>query len=278
MTQKPTLHTSIATALAASLSLAHAVLSAEQCGWGIRQSPLQQRQPACLDEHASASDPGAWAPWTHRPYCIVAADGPYCVFTNAALPSRKGGNGLSIITRPELAASPAAVSLFAHDVDFLSRAPTTRGHNETLNKLASSGGLDDPPFEVRDVPGKGKGAIATRRIEQGRVVLVDHAAILAADEYPADLMREEVQDLLRRGIAQLRDPAKVYALARKGEGRGDESMSDEEDLLLTNSFAVTVGDESYMALFPELAVSVLKSLCRNSGIIRSKAEAWSSDI
>jgi hypothetical protein len=114
------------------------------------------------------------------------------------------------------------------------------------------------PYEVRDIPGKGKGAIATRRIEKGKAVLVDHASILAVVEYPADVMREEVQELLRVAAAQLRDPERVEELARQERREQDEDeagMSLMEDVLLTNSFGVVVGGKEYMALFADVAVS-----------------------
>jgi hypothetical protein len=100
--------------------------------------------------------------------------------------------------------------------------------------------------------------VATRKIEKGKVVLVDHASILAVVEYPADVMREEVQELLRVAAAQLRDPERVEGLARQGVREEDEDgigKSIMEDVLLTNSFGVVVGGKEYMALFADLAVS-----------------------
>ncbi|KAK3386186.1 hypothetical protein B0H63DRAFT_434062 [Podospora didyma] len=250
--------------LSAFLCLASLILSAEeqQCGWGLLPSPLDKQQPTCVDSRGAGNNPESWAPWTHRPHCVSAEESDWCVYTNAAVPHN--GHGISIITTPERAAE--SLSLFEHDIEFLSHPPTSRAHNVTAEKLEGP----NRPFEVRDIPGKGKGAVASRRIEKGRVILVDHAAFLATDEYPADMLREEVQELLRQGIEQLRDPEKVYGLARKGSPREDDELfSAEEDLLFTNSFAVTVGEESYMALFADLAVRwvVPELTCTNSAFI-----------
>jgi hypothetical protein len=129
---------------------------------------------------------------------------------------------------------------------------------------------DPRPYKVRDVPGKGKGAVATRRIEKGRAVLVDYASVLAAVEYPADVLRGEVQELLRVAAERLGEPGRVTGLARKGDRRasagleegeeeedaeGEEEASVMEDVMLTNSFGVVIGGREFMGLFSDLAVS-----------------------
>ncbi|KAK0624985.1 RmlC-like cupin domain-containing protein [Bombardia bombarda] len=202
----------------------------EQCGWGLPRSPLQSDR-ICFNENTS-SDPSQWAPWTHKPHCIPAADIPWCIFTNAAVPNK---HGISIITTPEIAAD--SLDLLSHSFSLPFHAP------EKLYKTR--------PYEVRDVPGKGRGAVATQRIEKDRVILIDHATILATIEYPADVMREEVRDLMDRGVMQLSEPWKVTSLARKD--REEDDVSEMEDVLVTNSFVVKVGPENYMALFPDLA-------------------------
>src|SRR4051812_12716710 len=111
---------SVAITFSALLSLATAVLSAdEQCGWGLISSPLARPQPTCVDGQGAGNNPASWAPWTHRPHCVAAEESDWCVYTNAAVP--RNGHGISIITTPERAA--ASLSLFEHDIDFLSHPP-----------------------------------------------------------------------------------------------------------------------------------------------------------
>ncbi|KAK3317268.1 hypothetical protein B0T19DRAFT_434601, partial [Cercophora scortea] len=206
----------------------------QTCGRGLPPTPFDLDSLTCPDPspETTISNPSAFAPWTHAPYCIEAADSPWCVFTNAATPS---GHGISIITTPELASDVLSILHSQFDRPF--QAP---------EKVYSA-----RPYEVRDVPGKGKGAVATQRIEAGRVVLVDHAAVLAAVEYPADVMKEEVQEMMSEAVARLADPGCVMNLTRKG--RDEEGVAEVEDLLLTNSFVVEVGGESVMGLFPNVA-------------------------
>ncbi|KAH8883149.1 SET domain-containing protein [Thozetella sp. PMI_491] len=213
----------------ALLLLAQRALGADQCGWNPRSLWPLERKTACpplLDEHAG-DNPGGWTPWTHPPYC---AGSSFCVYTNAMIPRR---DGISIITTPEIAAT--SMSLFEHifDLPFANRSKTYDGNL----------------YELRDVPGKGKGAIATRRIARDMVIMIDPAIMMATVEYPADVQREQVQDILQRGAEQLRDPNRVLGLAQKGT----PGASVVEDVLITNSFGVSVDGNSYMGLFPELS-------------------------
>ncbi|AEO59660.1 hypothetical protein MYCTH_96182 [Thermothelomyces thermophilus ATCC 42464] len=220
-----------------------------QCAPGNFPSPFNPNLTTCLD--SAILLPSAWHPWTHRPHCVEAADNsPWCVFTRAALHS-----SISVVTTPDEAAG--ALNPLRHVLD----DDDDDDNNDDDNTADSPKGRRRP-YEVRDVPGKGKGAVATRRIGKGTAVLADHAAVLAAVEYPADVMREEVQELLAVAAAQLRDPGAVEGLARRGarQGRKDYGgdgevveMSEMEDIMLTNTFGVTVGGKEYMALFPNLA-------------------------
>ncbi|GAB1318014.1 hypothetical protein MFIFM68171_08224 [Madurella fahalii] len=259
---------SLTTLAFTSLSLTHLAASSEappapeQCGPGTPLSPLDYNTLSlCVDSNIPISTPRAWFPWTHRPHCIPADEEPWCVFTNAAAPK---GHGISVITTPDQAAS--LLHPLAHRVDTPFFAPSKLYHS--------------PPYEVRDVPGKGKGAVATRRLEKGRVVLVDHASVIAAVEYPADVMREEVQELLRVAVERLSEPQKVAGLARlarrdgeraekaekaekdeedaeeeeEEEEEGEERAASEiEEVMLTNTFAVGIEGKEYMALFADLA-------------------------
>ncbi|KAK3348998.1 hypothetical protein B0T25DRAFT_609423 [Lasiosphaeria hispida] len=237
------------TLLAASLlTLAAASTPPEQCGWGLPRSPLQYL-PLCLDDTAGP-DPSIWAPWTHKPFCVEAHETPWCVYTNAAVPRANGKRrGISIVTTPALAA----------DVLDLTRHPL----GAAFDAIPPEKKFDALPYEVRDVPGKGKGAVATRKIEKGRVVLIDHVMVLATAEFPADVMHEEVQDLLSRGVEQLSESGSVYGLAQKG--REEQGLTEVEDVLLTNSFEIAVADQPYMWIFPDL--SRLNHACSSNAIM-----------
>ncbi|KAK3987356.1 hypothetical protein QBC44DRAFT_295254 [Cladorrhinum sp. PSN332] len=192
--------------------------------------PVSANLTTCLDSLLSPSiSPLSLTPWTHPPHCIYADESPHCAFTNAF-------HSLSIITTPDEAS--ASLNLLSHSVG----APFFAPHKLYSNR----------PYKVVDMPGKGKGAVATQKITKGMAILVDTAAILAAAEYPADVMREEVQDLMDVAVGRLPDDgAGVKALSRMG--RDEEEANEMEDTLLTNSFVVGLGGKEYMGLFVNVA-------------------------
>ncbi|KAM7189665.1 hypothetical protein V8F33_009913 [Rhypophila sp. PSN 637] len=201
------------------------------CGKGLPQAILGENQLVCLDDMNTGSDPTTFSPLTHQPFCLKASSGPFCVYTNADTSSSGKAwvnHGISIITTPELASGT---------LNLLEHGPPT-GNSK--------------PYHVKSVTGKGLGAIATRRILRGKKALVDRVAILSAAEYPEDVSRKQVQDLLAKAVEQLPEPEMVLKLSRKGRGE-EQGFSVVEDLLLSNSFLVEVGGQSLMGLFGDLA-------------------------
>jgi hypothetical protein len=205
-------------------------LCVEKCGWN-SLDPLRIWDRDTCPKHVNedaGSQSAPSAPWTHEPYC---ADSPYCVFTNSMF---HGNYGISIIATPE----------------------TIGGSTESLGKsfrtpLTGLGAV--PPYEVKDIPGKGKGVIATRMIRRGETFMIDYAALLASVEFPAKVTREQRRLLLDRAVDQLSEPEAVRSLARISTS----GAPVVEDVLRTNSFTATLEGEAYMALFPEIAVSYL---------------------
>ncbi|KAK4186272.1 hypothetical protein QBC35DRAFT_554373 [Podospora australis] len=224
----------IASILSLSLvSITHATVQQSICGHGIPKTPVDADATVCIDSEISPpSSPSAWAPWTHIPHCVEAEEEPWCVYTNAGFPR---GHGISIITTPDQASD--ALNILTHAMDKPFFAP---------EKLYST-----TPYEIREIPGKGKGVVATQKIEKGRALLVDYATVLAAAEYPADVMHEEVRELMDAAVDRLGEPERVKTLSRLG--RDSEEASEVEDLLLTNSFVVGVGGKDYMGLFADVA-------------------------
>jgi len=173
-------------------------------------------------------DPSSWAPWTHRPYC---AETPYCAFTNSMF---RGNNGVSIITTSEIAASSP---------ELLAKLTTP------IVETASV----EFPYTVRDIPGKGKGLFAARRIARGEVFLEDYPSVLADVEFPGRVRRDQGQLLLQRAIEQLGQAEEVLSLARSSTA----GAPVQEDVMRTNTFGITLGERSRMALFPKISVSVV---------------------
>jgi len=191
--------------------------------------------PACLTT-ASADDAESWAPWSYQPYCPQGTN--YCVFTSAEFqgPDR----GVSIID-VQPSTSNNATSAVASLAQFLSSAPA----RETAQRPS-------PPYEMRDIPGKGKGLIATRKIPRGQVLMVDHAAVVADERFPTQVRREHGRQLLREAIERLPMAQEVLSLARSSSD--PDNVPAAEDVMKTNSFSVEIGGKAYMALFPRIAV------------------------
>ncbi|KLU85190.1 hypothetical protein MAPG_04220 [Magnaporthiopsis poae ATCC 64411] len=210
-----------------------------------------------VDDVTATEDPASWAPWTHRPACLNstiliprgaggerlpgipepagAAPVKFCVYTHAHM----GEIGLSIITTPEHAASSLHL-LERPNLPHLSRASKT---------AATNAAPDQPSYEVVDLPGKGKGVLATRKIRRFETIMLEPAAIVAANEFARAVRRQDGYRLLHLAVDQLRDPGQVLSLARSSSFAQD----DVEDLLRTNSFAGELDGEPHMGLFPRVA-------------------------
>jgi len=146
----------------------------------------------------------------------------------------RGNNGVSIITTSEIAASSP---------ELLAKLTTP------IVETASV----EFPYTVRDIPGKGKGLFAARRIARGEVFLEDYPSVLADVEFPGRVRRDQGQLLLQRAIEQLGQAEEVLSLARSSTA----GAPVQEDVMRTNTFGITLGERSRMALFPKISVSVV---------------------
>jgi hypothetical protein len=230
--------------LAASLSAVSGepweVLTRE-CAIGVPQ-PLQPHGqfgcPLPIDESVGPI-PVKYTPWTHQPECTIG-DNPgktkYCAYTN----SRHAIDGISLITRPETAAN--VVDLMSEVVGPLPRP---------------MGNSTEPPYKITDIPGKGKGVVATRRISRYEEIMEDYAALVVDLYFPSAVKRQLGYDLLHTAADQLSVPDKVLTLGRSSTLAQDII----EDVLRTNAFHTPLGGEPHMALYPELSVE--STLCRN---------------
>jgi hypothetical protein len=112
-----------------------------------------------------------------------------------------------------------------------------------------------PAYEVRDLPGKGKGVITLRRIEKGEVFMLDYPAILAAADFASAAWTKTQERLLQAAVSQLprQTQRRVLDLARSQKDL-DKDMA-LGDVFATNTCSVTLGDGGrYLGLFPEVSV------------------------
>lgn len=210
-----------------------------------------------LDEETVGPEPVDWSPWTHPPGCLAANAHSnvtkYCLYTNSA----HGHHGVSLITTPETAAN-AAELLDDFNADFLRplgshvNVPRRSGNGTAVEDGARASDDEDDhrPYEVVDMPGKGKGVVARRRISRAEVVMVDFASIVLDLAFPRAVRRLDGYDLLDQAVRQLGDHERVLNLARKRE----HPPNVVEDVLRTNAFHFELDGKAHMALFADIAV------------------------
>lgn len=227
-------------------------------------APLQRHSrficPATLDEESARTrGPSSWSPWTHLPVCTrskgdddgeeddeeddedendngndnedaVDAATQFCVYTN----KRHGIGGLSIVTPPETAS--ASINVWDESLP----QPPEMVANTTLS------------YEIVDLPGRGKGVVATRKIAQHEAFMVDYAALVVDLRVAgSSVAREAGYRLLATAADQVSDPERVLGLAQTSTA----ARHPVENVLRSNAFHTALGadGDDHMALFPDLA-------------------------
>ncbi|KAH6623778.1 hypothetical protein F5144DRAFT_623646 [Chaetomium tenue] len=186
----------------------------------LRPRALDIACPLPVDDSAVES-----SPWTHPPECEHTTDGTakYCAYTN----SNHGPRGWSIITTPETAANSAS---------FLT---------QQLNVSSSR----NAPYKMVDIPGRGKGIVATRPIKQYEEILVEHAAMLVDIAFTVKVQATRGYRLLHAAVDRLSDPVSVWEL-----GKSNGLAQDEvENILRTNAFNTPMDGLPHLALYPTVS-------------------------
>lgn len=205
--------------------------------------------PLPVDDISEAWLP-AGSPWTHPPECTYAADkvAKYCAYTN----SRHGSRGWSIITSPETAAD---------NIGFL---------NMPLNGSRRAG-PQDAPFKIVEIPGKGKGMMATRRIKRYQEILLDYATVLVDISFTSKVPAILGYRLLHAAVDRLSDPDSILGLDRSSKFARDRV----ENVLRTNSFHTNLGGVPHMAVYPTVSVRavVIQLSLSSATLIRVNRES-----
>lgn len=209
------------------------------CVWGINGFPLSPVARTCplLTDEYTAFHTGKWSPWSHRPDCNNPVDDyspQYCLFTDDTF---RGGQGISILTTPEIAAD------VANALDDSNIPPSFR--TSTLG-----GGAAKAPYKITDIPGRGKSLVATRRIRELETIVMGYPALITINDMEG-ASYDEVMELLQKAVDQLQSTGRrrVNALARSNN---DESHV--RDVIRTNSFGLDLGDVRHMGVFPRTSV------------------------
>ncbi|KAH8890037.1 SET domain-containing protein [Thozetella sp. PMI_491] len=204
--------------------------------------------PVPIDDTSTPSS-FTWTPWTHHPQCANQEDDPakkLCVYTN----SEHGLGGISIVTTPFSAAEATRI---------LNEPLAPDSSLELLANMTRGGEL---PYKIVDIPGKGKGVIATRKIAKYEVIMADYASLAVDMSLPALVQRMKGYKLLHVAADQLADPGRAMTLGRSNEQAADVI----EDILRTNAFHTILAGQPHMVLFPE--VSRMNHACRPNAYTR----------
>lgn len=81
--------------------------------------------------------------------------------------------------------------------------------------------------------------------------MFDWATVVLDLSFPRATQQDIGHQYLHLAAEQLADPEKVLALGRSSS----KAVDIMEDILGTNAFSYTLGDDSHMALYPEVSVS-----------------------
>ncbi|GAB1317671.1 SET domain-containing protein 5 [Madurella fahalii] len=189
----------------------------------------------------------SWAPWDYPPKCARPENGGpsgYCVYTKASL---HGNSGLSILSTPEIAAGLAAN---LEDFDPAWLHPQARFYYQLTGDNPQS-------YEVRDVPGKGKGAVATRAIRAGEIIQREAPVILTVAQLPKGIVPSQVAGMFDVAFQQLPDQERQRVMAMAKSAGTDHFL---DDILHTNGIGITMDGYALSGLYPE--ISRMNHACR----------------
>lgn len=180
----------------------------------------------------------SWFPWTFPPVCIKAEkelDPKLCVYTYQKL---RGNTGISILTTPETAAAGVGI---VEDPD-PRWVDWERGHPLVV--------ADPPPYEFRELEGRGVGVVANRTIHAGEVVMLRYPVIVRYMD-PRPWKQNESMKLLHRAAVQL-PPDDGLKMMQLAHSKGGYII---DDIINTNAFGVLINDVDHSGLYVDVSVS-----------------------
>jgi hypothetical protein len=184
----------------------------------------------------SASTSSANSQWSHNPKCMREHNSTetFCIYTNSKFAQNRG---ISIFTTPEHA------DRFLQLPAFVTPDVTEEANNEP-----------NPPYEARELPGRGVGLIVNRTLHRGDHIFSNTPALVIHESVFEIFFKGDRQPFQTRGVHQLPEKTNKLFLDLCGHFGGDKV----EDIINTNSFAVDMfvdnDDTAYNAVFPEISV------------------------
>ena len=240
---KPQLPWVLAAFLTVGLAPSHARTDPGTCSSTTQTSPFLPPSDTCplLLHGTGAASSGGGSPWSYPPYCVPPENWPIgspplCVFAAAHF---RGGAGLGLLATPELAASV---------VDRLDDAAVpARERDHPSSPLASE--ESEPAYVVEDVPGRGKGVVARRKIGKWETVLVDYPAVIVQNDYHLALSAEQGRKMLKTLVDRLPEGRRDEVLGLSWSGEGGVV----EGILKANVFSADLTQKPFV-LYPRGSV------------------------
>lgn len=163
-----------------------------------------------------------------------ACAGLYCVYSSPAFAQ---GRGIVLLSTAENAAAVAKLSVFSSQYALFAN----RVYPDTTLSL----------FRVAEIPGKGKGLVATQPIRRGQRIMTNTPAVIIHRRLIDELSKAEQFRLLETGIARLPVETRRSFMAQMGHAGGHKI----HDIMHTNSFEMGLGNEDghHFGNFPEVS-------------------------
>lgn len=163
----------------------------------------------------------------HGPH---ACAGQYCAYSR---PSFARGRGIVLVSTAYNAEEASHIPAFAREPD----ADADLG--------------DSSLYRVVEMPGKGKGLVASKPIKRGQRIMVHPPAIVIHRRFIDDIDLESQYRLLDATISQLPDQTREIFLEQMGQSGGHKV----HDIIHTNSFELRLGirDGHHFGNFPEVS-------------------------
>ena len=182
-------------------------------------------------------------PWTRRPWCINERSAPkrkftlhrtYCIYVKEDFAD---GQGIVIWTTPAIAWA------IAHD------SPALHDTNDTASLNSIATGKDGlPPYSIQDMPEKGFGVVANRRIHQGERIIQEPVLWAAHGKIITEVADEDRIPMTWHSVYSLPPESVDLMLAMYTTHGGDQI----NDIVRTNSYRIdfNTSDDSHCGIFP----------------------------
>ncbi|POR34338.1 SET domain-containing protein 5 [Tolypocladium paradoxum] len=184
------------------------------------------------------------SPWKPQGECFTTPvdnrTETFCVFSSQAFAD---GRGISILTTPDRAEYIRRLPAFV-EPDALS------GANSHLS----------PPYEERELPGRGRGLIAKKTLHRGDQIFADTPILVGDEDALFGLEKNDWITLINRAVDELPPGSKEMFWNLYARPKSDPA-SDRFD---TNAFAVGVEEHLQYVVFPEM--SLINHDCRPNAV------------